>query len=92
MCLRTESGRDGHFSQHNFKRVGAGKASVGAGKASRERIAKRKSKEVQRHAGRRRRVDVSKPSGTLAVDDELTRIKSSGRWPSTVMSIMKVQE
>jgi hypothetical protein len=41
--LRTESGRDGHFSQHYFKRVGAGKASVGAGKASRERIAKRKS-------------------------------------------------
>jgi hypothetical protein len=78
--------------------------------------------EVQRHAGRRRRVDERKSSGTLAVDVEVDKDKSSGalavdvevdedkssgtlavdvevdesksseRWPSTVMSMKKVQE
>ena len=63
--------------------------------------------EVQRHAGRQRRVDERKSSGTLAVDVEVDKDKSSGtlavdvevdesksseRWPSTVMSMKKVQE
>jgi hypothetical protein len=37
-------------------------------------------------------VDEDKSSGTLAVDVEVGEIKSSGRWPSTVMSMKKVQE
>jgi hypothetical protein len=37
-------------------------------------------------------VDEDKCSGTLAVDVEVNESKSSGRWPSTVMSMQKVQE
>ena len=66
-----------------------------------------REEKVQRHAGRRRGVDARKSSGTLALDVEVNDDKSSGtlavdvevdesksseRWPSTVMSMKKVQE
>jgi hypothetical protein len=133
--LRQESGRDGHFSQHYFKESAQGRCRSAQGRRrARVRESRRESpaarwpstrsrrEEVQRHAGRRRRVDERKSSGTLAVDVEVDKDKSSGalavdvevdedkssgtlavdvevdesksseRWPSTVMSMKKVQE
>jgi hypothetical protein len=89
--LRQESGRDGHFSQHYFKESAQGRCRSAQGRRrARVRESRRESpaarwpstrsrrKEVQRHAGRRRRVDERKSSGTLAVDVEVDEDKSGG--------------